>query len=73
MNINNQLVINKNPLLKRYLRENSYYYKYLNRDNNAIKQLYSDMQKRYKLTLPDRLDKVKENLDMITSFMDIMK
>lgn len=72
MHINSQIVINKNPLLKRYLRENSYYYKYLNRNPEIIKDLFKEMQKQYKLTLNDRLDKVKDNLNMINSFMDIL-
>lgn len=72
MIISNQMIIQKNPLLKKYLRENSYYYKLLNRNPELIKQMYSDMQKAYKLTLNDRLDKVKDNLVMINSFMDIL-
>lgn len=72
MYINNQIIINKNPLLKRYLRENSYYYKYLNRNPDAINKMYSEMQKAYKLTFNDRLDKVKDNLNMINSFMDVL-
>lgn len=72
MNINSQIIINNNPLLKRYLRENSYYYKYLNRNPKIINQLMKEMQKKYKLTFTDRLDKVKDNLNMINNFMDIL-
>ena len=73
MHINTQMIIQRNPLLKRYLREHSYYYKYLNREYSSINQLQSEMQKAYKMTIPDKLDKIKENLDTINSFMDIMK
>ena len=72
MHISNQMILNKNPLLKKYLRENSYYYKMLNRNPDAIKELYKNMQKTYKLTLNDKLDKVKDNLSMINNFMDIL-
>ena len=72
MHINHQIIINQNPLLKSYLRQNSYYYKYLNRNPSVIKDMYKEMQKTYKLTLNDRLDKVKDNLTMINSFMDIL-
>ena len=72
MQISNQIVINKNPLLKRYLRENSYYYKYLHRNPDIIGQIYKEMQKSYKLTLNDRLDKVIDNLNMINNFLDIL-
>lgn len=72
MHINNQIIINNNPLLKKYLRENSYYYKYLNRNPEIMKEIYKNMQKAYKLTLNDKLDKVKDNLSMINNFMDIL-
>ena len=72
MHLSNQLVIKKNPLLKRFLRENSYYYKILNRNPDMINKMYNEMQKTYKLTFNDRLDKVKDNLNMINSFMDIL-
>lgn len=72
MNLYNQIIINKNPLLKKYLRENSYYYKFLNRNPEIIKNMYKEMQKVYKLTFNDKLNKVKENLNMINNFMDIL-
>lgn len=72
MHIHNQMMINQNPLLKRYLRENSHYYKQINRNPEIINKIYQEMQKTYKLTLNDRLDKVKDNLTMINSFMDIL-
>ena len=72
MHISNQIIINKNPLLKKYIRENSFYYKFLNRNPDIIKQLYKEMQKNYKLTINDKLDRVKDNLSMINSFMDIL-
>lgn len=72
MHLTNQIILNKNPLLKRYLRENSYYYKYLNRNPDAIKDLMHEMEKKYKLTLNDRLDKLKDNLNLINNFMDIL-
>lgn len=72
MHISNQFIINKNPLLKKYLRENSYYYKFLNRNPEVIKDIYVNMQKTYKLTINDKLDKMKDNLSMINGFMDIL-
>lgn len=72
MHLTNQIILNRNPLLKRYLRENSYYYKYLNRNPDAIKDLIREMEKKYKLTLNDRLDKLKDNLNLINNFMDIL-
>ena len=72
MLLRDQYIIKENLQLKRFLRENSYYYKNLNRDHRFIYQLGSMMKKEYKLTLPDRLDKLKSNISMINTFMDII-
>ena len=45
--------INKDENLHRYLRENSYWYKLLNRDPRLINKMNEDMKKAYKLTLED--------------------
>lgn len=72
MLLRDQYIIKENLQLKRFLRENSYYYKNLNRDQRFIYQLANMMKKEYKLTLPDRLDKLKSNISMINTFMDII-
>ena len=73
MYLENQIIINKNPLLKKYLREHSYYYKLLNRDSSLIKELINNMEKEYKLTSKDKIDRVVDNLNMLNSFIDIIK
>lgn len=72
MYIENQFLLNKNLLLKRYLREHSYYYKYLNRDPSFINNLIGESKTFYKQTFGDKLNTVKENINMINSFLDIM-
>ena len=72
MLLKDQFIIKNNPYLKKYLRENSYLYKNLNRDSNFIKYLEELMKKEYKITLPDKLDKIKDNINMINTFMDIV-
>jgi len=72
MLLRDQYIIKENLYLKKYLRENSFYYKNLNRDYNFIYKLSKLMKEEYKLTLPDRLDKIKNNISMINTFMDII-
>ena len=72
MSIENQFYLNNNLLLKRFLHENPIYYKYLNRDPNFIIQLEKIMKEKYKITLPDKIDKVREKLDMLNTFIDIL-
>ena len=71
MSIENQFYLNNNPLLKKFLHENPQYYKILNRDPEFIIKLNDIMKEQYKLTLPDKIDKFKEKLDMLNTFIDI--
>ena len=72
MLLRDQYILKENMYLKKFLRENSYYYKNLNREPNFIFKLSKLMKEEYKLTLPDRLDKIKNNINMINTFMDII-
>ncbi len=72
MSIESQFYLNKNPNLKKFLHENPRYYKYLNRNPNFIFELEKIMKEKYKLTLPDKLNKFKDKLDMLNTFIDIL-
>ena len=73
MDVKTQLIIKSNPNLYRYLRENSYWYKYLNRNPNSIKDMEKEMKSKYKLTMADRIEKINNSMGLIYSFMDILK
>ena len=73
MSINIQYILNNNPYLKKYLRENSHYYKELIRNPSFIKELNDLMKQEYKLNLPAKLDKLKEDISMLNTVMDILK
>lgn len=72
MLLRDQYILKENFYLKKYLRENSYYYKNLNREPNFIHKMSGLMKEEYKLTLPDKLDKLRNNISMFTTFMDII-
>lgn len=65
--------IRNNPHLYKYLRENSYWYKYLNRDPTSIYYMEEEMKKQYKLTTADKIKNLGSKLDLISSFIEIMK
>ena len=73
MNIKTQLIIKSNPNIYQYLRENSYWYKYLNRNPNVMKELILEMLQKYKLTTSDKLERINNGISMINSFMDVLK
>ncbi len=73
MDIKTQLIVRSNPNIYRYLRENSYWYKFLNRNPNSIKELEIEMKQKYKLTTENKLEKLNNSMGLIRSFMDILK
>ena len=63
--------IKNNPNSTKFLKENSNWYKYLNRDRQFIKAFEEQVRVTYKLTAKDRIEKLSNNLDMVSKVMDI--
>ena len=73
MSLELQYRINSEPRLKQFLRENSYWYKYLNRSNTYLKPFISDMKDKYKLKTTDKINKLTNNISMVRAFLDVLK
>ena len=73
MQVEVKLKIKKDPNLYRYLRENSYWYKYLNRNPIYIKQLEEEMKEKYRLRSVDKIENISNTMKMLQSFLEIMK
>ncbi len=73
MNIETQLKIRNNPNLYHFLRENSWWYKELNRNPESINEMQIEMKNYYKMNLSDQIDRFGKRIEMIRTFMDIMK
>ena len=71
MSIDLQYKINSDPNYVRFLRENSHWYKYLNRSSNYLPLLEKEMKIRYKLTPKDKLDRFTKNIDKVSELIDI--
>lgn len=54
-----------------FLRENSNYYKELNRDYKYYYTFKKEMKEKYKLRVIDKVDNVVDSIDLISKFMDI--
>ena len=65
--------INSDPKQKQFLRENSYWYKYLNRDSRYYKDFINDMKEKYKLTTADKINKLSNNINTIRTFLEVLK
>lgn len=68
-----QSKINGDINLKRFLRENSYWYKILNRNENSFSQFVEEMKIKYKLTTSDKINRTIDNISMIQSFLEVLK
>lgn len=64
--------IRNTPIIYSYLREDSYHYKYLYRDVNHLKTIEELAKERYKLRSVDKIDKIRNNIDLIKTFMDVL-
>ena len=65
--------IKKNPMIYTYLRENSYWYKYLNRSPIYLKQVEEEAKKKYKLTTTDRIEKISNSISLVSNILDVLK
>ena len=73
MQVEIRLKIKSNPNLYRYLRENSYWYKYLNRSPLSLKEMEEEMKEKYRLRPTDRLENVSNTIKMTESFLEVMR
>lgn len=73
MNLETQFRLKNNNLLQRYIREHSYYYKILNRHPELIKNMENEMKKEYKLTMEDRINDFSDKLNLVNTFINMMK
>jgi len=73
MDVATQVKIRNNPYLYQYLRDNSSWYKALNRDPNSIKQMENEMKNVYKLNLTDKIGNLGQKIEMMRTFIDILR
>lgn len=73
MQVETRLKIKSNPNLYRYLRENSYWYKYLNRSPIFLRRLEEEMKEKYRLRSVDKIENISNSLNLIKSFLEVMR
>lgn len=72
MDLKCQMMIRSNPNISRFLKENSYYYKMLNRDSNYIYKIEEEMLEKYRLRSVDKLEDFANKLGMVNEFFKII-
>lgn len=72
MTKDNIYIIKNNKLIYNLLREESYHYKYLYRDDNYIKKLDKLSKKKYNETFIDKTEKLINNINFIKTFLSVI-
>jgi len=73
MKLDLQFKLKSNPLFIKYLHENSYWYKILNRDPEMFNEFVSEVRRNYKLRPTDRLNEAINTFEMITGIFSALK
>jgi len=73
MQLDLQMELAKNEKMAKLLKENSYWYKELNRNPESYKQFISEMKIKYKLRPSDKVSEVIDNIDLISTVLQTLK
>lgn len=73
MTLDIQFKIKNNPNYLRYIRENSYWYKILNREPYSFKNFEEEVKTNYKLRPSDRISNAIETFSLIQNVINSLK
>lgn len=73
MSLELQFRIKNNPNYSKYLKENSYWYKYLNRSDEYFHQFDEEVKTAYKLRPTDKISRALDTFDMLQSLFTSLK
>ncbi len=66
-----QMKIKNNPLYIKFIRENSEWYKILNRNPDRFDEMVNEMKKRYHLRTTDRISNVLDSVDLVSKIFKV--
>lgn len=73
MTLEVQFKLKNNPLYIKYLHENSYWYKILNRNPEMFDEFVNEVRTNYKLRPTDKINKALSTFEMISSVISALK
>ncbi len=73
MTLDVQFKLKSNPLFIKYLHENSYWYKILNREPNMFNEFVNEVKKNYKLRTSDKINEAFNTFEMLSSIFTALK
>ena len=72
MSLEIQFKLKENPIYLKYLHENSYWYKILNRNPNLFSKFIEELKINYKLRPVDKLYNAIEAFEMFTNIFSTL-
>lgn len=73
MTLDIQFRIKNNPMYQNYIRENSYWYKTLTRHPETMKEFEEKAKERYSARPSDKIGRLLNTMEMITSIVSTLK
>lgn len=73
MTLDTQFKLKSNPIYIKYIHENSYWYKILNRDPNMFNEFIEEVKTNYKLRPSDKINKALSTFEMISTIISSLK
>ena len=73
MTLDIQMKLNTNMYYKKYIRENSIWYKILNRDPSMLKSFEEKVKEDYKLRPTDRIKNTLDTIELIENILTTFK
>ena len=73
MSLEIQFKLKNNPLYLNYLREHSYWYKYLNRSDTYFVDFVNEAREKLGLRPQDKLNRMADTFEMLTTLVSSFK
>lgn len=73
MNIQTQNLLKTDPNYIKFLRENSYWYKKLNRNPKLLTEMISEMKEKYAIRPSDKINNIIDSINLLDGFVSNMK
>ena len=73
MTLEVQFKLKNNPNYLRYIRENSYWYKLLNRNPSLFNKFEEEVKRIYHLRTSDKISRAISTIEMLTSVVSNLK
>ena len=73
MRLDVQMKLQKDTKMLGYLKENSHWYKYLNRNALNYDLFVKTMKEQYKIRATDKISDVVDSIDVVSNILNVLK